>query len=245
MLTAYFDASGSPVESEVLVVAGFIAEANRWIEFEKAWKRVLSSYGVKSLHMKDYTQSFREFAGWDRDEAKRQGFMYSLLRVIEHYYAHSFGCALYRGAYMEANRLYRLDETSTPYGFAGCVCIAKVKEWATTNKQEFRDILFLFEDGDLGKGNLAKRAGEAFGVNPIFRPKTDSCVFEAADLLAYEQFKAHKLRFSAADLKLDWKMARHPFKTLFEFRGGKEWVFADTQKLLNNCAATGIPERSS
>jgi hypothetical protein len=53
MFTIYFDASGAPDNNAALSVAGFIAKADQWIEFEKNWNDALRAYGVSEMHMKN------------------------------------------------------------------------------------------------------------------------------------------------------------------------------------------------
>ena len=46
--SAYFDESGTKVDTVAVVVAGFIASAEQWIAFERDWKHILSMFGVSS-----------------------------------------------------------------------------------------------------------------------------------------------------------------------------------------------------
>jgi hypothetical protein len=71
MFTVYFDESGSPDDTAALVVAGFVAQSEQWIEFERNWSTVLSVFGVSSIHMKDFAHSVREYSSWKGDD--RQG----------------------------------------------------------------------------------------------------------------------------------------------------------------------------
>ena len=65
--TAYFDGSGSPHDTPVVTVAGFIATADQWGEFERNWRDACASFGVSALHMRDYAHSRREFENWKGD----------------------------------------------------------------------------------------------------------------------------------------------------------------------------------
>jgi len=53
MFTVYFDESGSPDDTAALVVAGFLASVEQWIEFERNWKQALAAFAVSRLHMKE------------------------------------------------------------------------------------------------------------------------------------------------------------------------------------------------
>ncbi|HXX17022.1 MAG TPA: hypothetical protein VEJ47_19125 [Candidatus Eremiobacteraceae bacterium] len=92
MFSAYFDASGHPNNTSVLAVAGFIADADQWIEFDRNWKEVLNrpDFGISSLHMKDFCHSTGEFAAWRNDEQRRRAFLSALIEIIKIRVRHSF-----------------------------------------------------------------------------------------------------------------------------------------------------------
>jgi hypothetical protein len=75
----YLDESGSPDDTTAVVVAGFLASLEQWIEFERNWKEAVASFGVTALHMRDFAHSNREFAAWKYDEQKRQRFLSRLI----------------------------------------------------------------------------------------------------------------------------------------------------------------------
>jgi hypothetical protein len=74
MFTAYFDGSGSPDDTQVLAVAGFIASTEQWVEFERNWEEVLSRFDAPPLHMRHFAHSIKEFADWKGDEDRRRFF---------------------------------------------------------------------------------------------------------------------------------------------------------------------------
>jgi len=83
MLRAYLDDSGKagdPYETSV-VVAGAIADVNKWDSLDEEWKAVLRRYGVAELHMKDFSHCQGEFKGWD--EYKRRTFLKKLCPIVD------------------------------------------------------------------------------------------------------------------------------------------------------------------
>jgi hypothetical protein len=110
MFTAYFDASGSPDQTEVLTVAGFIAPVEQWLFFEKDWKEVLARYGVSSLHMKEFAHSRGEFCSWKDDKIKRQSFLSLLIATIRSRVHHSFVASIYLPDYRSNDEKYCLSE---------------------------------------------------------------------------------------------------------------------------------------
>jgi hypothetical protein len=60
-LIAAFDASGK-AESEVVVVAGFIASQNDWSDFSARWVERLKQDELEYFHMVDFAASRRQFA---------------------------------------------------------------------------------------------------------------------------------------------------------------------------------------
>jgi hypothetical protein len=53
MFTAYFDASGEIIQANRLVMAGFIAHADSWVEWEKEWLERLAKDDLTYLHMNE------------------------------------------------------------------------------------------------------------------------------------------------------------------------------------------------
>jgi hypothetical protein len=116
MFTVYFDASGHPDRLDVLSVAGFIADAAQWKEFERNWQEILnrSDFQVSSLHMRDFCHSTGEFASWKGDEQRRRNFLTALIGTIKARVRHSFAHSMYIPDYREVDKQYKLSETIAP-----------------------------------------------------------------------------------------------------------------------------------
>jgi hypothetical protein len=182
----FFDGSGSPDDTVAIVVAGFVAKAEQWIEFERNWSECLRKFGVSSLHMKDFAHSRGEFSTWKEDEERRRRFLGWLIGVILTRVQHSFASAVVMDDYRRVDSRYCLSEFAKPYALAGCTCIAKVGKWAERWLKSSDEIAYVFEDGDKDKGDLIRCTEKNFKTTPQVLGKEKTSAFQAADLLAYE-----------------------------------------------------------
>jgi hypothetical protein len=189
MFTAYFDASGTTHSTERLVMGGFIASADPWVDFEKEWIVRLKKDGLNILHMK-------ELGRWD--PIKKQRLIDDLCAIVA---AH----ASYRIAVIVINHkinqhLSGADQKkwhTQAYSYAGRTCAKEVRIWASKWKGPMPELIY--EKGDTGQPDL-RRLLEGKGGYPNFqfRPKKDHrdkksgnlivgpVPLQAADLLAYE-----------------------------------------------------------
>jgi hypothetical protein len=189
--TAYFDGSGSPHDTPEVTVAGFIAAADQWGEFERNWRDACASFGVSALHMRDYAHSRREFENWKGDNLRRARFIERLVNVISTRVRNSFASVVVMKDYREMASEYR-GLRMKPYTLAGSTCIDKVRRRARRKSVDESTIIYVFENGDADQGEFCEQAKLHLKVTPTFLPKEDSVAFQAADLLAYEYLKANK-----------------------------------------------------
>jgi hypothetical protein len=248
MFTTYFDASGSPddVRTAAVVVAGFVATAEQWIEFDRNWNDALSRFHVSALHMKDYAHSRRDYADWEKDQGKRQEFLAALINIVCTRMRHSFVSAVMLDGYRRLNQKYYLEECVKPYSIAGNTCIAKVKRWADTQGIPQDQIAYFFEDGDADKGDFMQHAKRSHGFTPLFLPKTRSVAFQAADLLAYEHLLANTKIYKSGSGTVSFRELRYPLKALDKIPngdGGEDWGVHDDELLERHCKESGIPAR--
>jgi hypothetical protein len=71
VLKAFFDDSGTHLESDVAVMAGLIAPEDEWATLETEWRIALDDLGIRKMHMASCENARRDFAGWDRDRRDR------------------------------------------------------------------------------------------------------------------------------------------------------------------------------
>ncbi len=222
MFTTAFDAGGSKDDQDFIVLAGFIAPADAWIEFDRYWRDRLAQEGLNYFHMVDFAQFAGEFkVGWRDNEPRRRALLRNLIELIERYASRKFGAvvpieAFKRQSPPEGWETYDL----CPYSLAAMHTAANVMRWCIRDgSPQFENISFIFEDGDTGgKGRVEKQFKVNLDMRPLFKPKKDTpnnktgmikpmwTPLHAADFLAYEVFKFCK-EFQAGKLtteKLRW-----------------------------------------
>jgi hypothetical protein len=149
--------------------------------------------------MVDFAQNVRQFSkGWKNNEPRRRKLLSDLMEIIWRYAYRRFGCVIENKLLVEKlpkdqRGAYYLDA----YSLAGRDCAAQVSKWCKTEKIT-GPVQFVFEDGDLGKGNLIKRFEADLYPSPAFKYKKDTKTqvelvpaftpLQAADFLAYEVF---------------------------------------------------------
>ena len=225
MFTGYFDASGHPDNTDSLVVAGFVSPVRQWIKFDKAWQAVLDEYKVSSLHMKHFAHSRGEFACWKHDDLKRSSFLKALINVLKHTVSYSFASGIDMVAYRN-QKVTSIDSRLSPYALGGLTVIDKALHWSENLSISRRDLRFVFEDGDKGKGNLLDLSSMRFQISPSFEPKDFHKAFQAADLLAYEVFQTQgKITKIDDSEKIAFDSLRKPFQSLHDLPGSDKWSF--------------------
>ncbi len=167
MFTFYGDVSGS-TNTPVLTAAGFIATPQQWIKLERRWKQIMTEYGVNELHMKDYAHSRGEYQSWNGQEDRRRKFLSALIGEIAPRVRHSFASSVYIPHYKEVDAKYGLREVVSPLALAGCTIVAKVFRWAEYHSISRSEIAFIFEDGDVDKGDFMDRCKRVYGFFPHF-----------------------------------------------------------------------------
>lgn len=245
--SAYFDESGSKEDTIAVVVAGFVAQAEQLIAFERDWKRILTMFGVSSLHMKNFAHSTGEFASWKGNEEKRRDFLSRLIGITKIRAQHSFAVAVLMDDYRKVDGKYKLHETIAPYTIAARTCVGKVEEWGNKMGVDLEHIAFFFEDGPEDKGDLMRRLKRDGKKAPVFLGKEECVVFQAADMLAYEHLLSNK-QFLAGKIK-EFENLRHPLKALNEIPNGgpmaTDWGLFHEGNLEEACVKLDLPSRDS
>jgi hypothetical protein len=116
----------------------------------------------------------------------------------------------------------------------GCTCISKVQRWASRKQVDPAKIAYLFEDGDLDRGQLAEVAKRYQKVNPIFLTKEESVAFQAADLLAYEYLKGNKKIYTSGLDSISVSELRAPLRALEKIPNGEDaddWGIHDSNSM--------------
>jgi hypothetical protein len=185
-------------------VCGYVASVAQWERFEIDWRCCLAKYDITAFHMKTFSQSVGEFAKWkDRKwEQTRIEFMAEAAAIVREYVRHGFISMLSDSVFEAVNQRYRLREAcGNPYGVTGRVCADMMRSWHLHTHGDVRDLEYVFEKRNKGKGTLSRAMTGLFPAlpDPIFKPGKDEkpspkcpdgirgvVQLQAADYLAYE-----------------------------------------------------------
>ena len=192
--TAYFDASGHPSQGKFLVVAGYVSTVDDWLELERDWNKVLKWAKVKQFHMTDFINCEGEFKNkkWERPEL-RTTFLGKLANVTKSHVDYSINVMVDLADWNSVNGEYCLAENRLrPYSVCGRTCVKIVHEWCDKNRINRSHVRFIFEDGDLHKGDLIQRVQCDHGFIPIFEKKNYVTSFQPCDFIAWECNKAER-----------------------------------------------------
>jgi hypothetical protein len=238
VFNVYFDASGTPGDCDAVVVAGFVAKSEQWIEFEHNWQDTLRAYSVSRLHMREYAHSIGEFSSWRDDKKKRGRFLERLVSIIKTRTLHGFVTSVMMDAYREVDRRYCLSETHRPLALAGTACVEKVRRWAAQRSIPQGTIAYIFEDGDKDKSHLTGSIERHFRFTPIYAKKEESCALQAADLLAYEHLLANRKIYKSGPGTLGLSDMRRSLQALDDIphgKDGEDWGVFDIGSLEAQC----------
>jgi len=195
--TLYLDAAGGK-DHGFIVVAGYLSTFEKWVSFATKWNLHLAAYDIPYFHMKEFSQSTGAFAGWNHQEDRRRSFLSKAAGIIEKHVERSFGCIVEFDTFERVNKRYGLNDIAgVPYSLAGINCVAKAG-----NALLGRNVAYVFEDGDKGKGELMRIMGQEGYPSPCFGPSRDIqkngrvvkgiVQLQAADFAAYELRKVFK-----------------------------------------------------
>jgi hypothetical protein len=189
LFTAYFDASRSE-DSRVTTVAGFVSRLTKWERFEDQWKSILSKANpnVSMFHMTDFVSSRNGWEAWKgkANTERRHVFFEQLLTCIAANTNKGFAASVPKENFNFKNSTHRLAETlGEEYAVCAFFCLGKLQYWAEKKQIDYRNILCMFEDGDLGQGDMISKA-RGYGFNAIPQRKVDIRCFDACDLAAWK-----------------------------------------------------------
>jgi len=255
MITAYFDASGSPSHTPVMSLGGLVSTAEKWIAFSDQWEACLEAIGASALHMREFAHSEGEFSSWKNDEPRRRRFLNGLMWAIENHVEYSVACSVSMKDYRAIDTRYRLTEFMKPYTLVASTCASAIIPWAKHKRQEPRDIVYIFEKGDVDQDDVRRCWDSQFlsyGISPIFLKKEDklpaseACApirpFEAADLITYENFKAN-MTIEGRPEEIFFNALRKPLQRLYQLPGAKEWQRFELGELEAVCSRYNVSER--
>lgn len=255
MIAAYFDGSGDPSDTPVVSLAGLVSTAEKWVAFSNQWEECLEAFGVSALHMREFAHSEGEFSSWRKDEPRRRRFLNGLIYAIESHIEYSVASSVSMRDYRAIDAKYRLSEFMKPYTFLASTCASAIIPWTTQTQRALGDIVYIFEKGDADQEDVRRCWDSQFpsyGISPIFRNKKDRQPgsevsapirpLEAADLVAYENFKVNST-LEKHDEDIFFDELRRPLQRLFQLPGAKDWQRAGLDVLAELCSRWKVPER--
>jgi hypothetical protein len=187
--SCHFDASGDE-RTPILVVAGFIAEAQAWADWEGEWLARLQADGLAHFHSK-------ELRDWSKP--KKERLINDLSEIIRNNAASKIGVAVV-DQHLQAtfSEQERKKWRFKAYSLAGRTAAREARIWADRWSGPMPELVF--ERGDRSPGYLTHLMESQGYPRPIFKSKktfTDKQTgvvhqavipFQAADLLAHEIF---------------------------------------------------------
>jgi len=178
MFTAYFDDSGHEDDQLLVVVAGFIASAEAWKEFESLWIPALrrhsmpEAFDLPYLHVNEINRKIRfcrqhETCEDHWTELRRKQVFKELIEIIRKNVSRKFACVVVNAGMTNLSEEMKDDCLITAYSAAGRACVAKLREFAFFDRIPYEPRL-VFEDGSKGKGKLIDRLKRDCTQEPNF-----------------------------------------------------------------------------
>jgi hypothetical protein len=148
MLAGYFDESGTHGrDSNTVVVAGYVSDADKWVKFDEEWQQALQDYSITHFHMKDYALGSRHYR-WGK---KREPRFSRLQAITRRAVMVGIGVVLDKPAWSRhvvTPKDHRYFGTSV-YDFCATAMLGMVAGWA--NDAEINEgIAYTFERGACG-----------------------------------------------------------------------------------------------
>jgi uncharacterized protein DUF3800 len=192
--TVYLDESGTHAGSKAVVVAGYMAVADAWIEFEPEWRSCLDEYGIGSFHMTDFANRTAPFNGWS--EEARTNCYERLTSIISKYAWGGYCIVIPMDRYKRAVTPGARRILGGPYGLAAMRCFFEVAD-SLGEVDPAAVVAYVMDGGVKGRGQLLK----AYDLNKSqsewrilslrFEDHRRFAPLQAADILAYEIYREY------------------------------------------------------
>jgi hypothetical protein len=244
MYTAYYERAEAHDDSLAVVVAGFVATNEQWVEFERKWNDTLKQFGISLFQMRDFSHSLREFSAFKQRQEDRQRLLRQLLSNIILRVTYSVGHAFLMADYRKVNSMYALDYRFPPYALAGRSCIARINLWAEKLGIPKEQIQHVFEDGAPVRGRLCDGVLRDHEMKLSFKKKDECVELQAAELLASEKLAGNRGIFDNGIV--DFKKLDFPLRQLRGLvRDPLDWGTYTQENLEEFCMSAQIPRRES
>jgi len=249
--TSYCDAAGGK-DHGFIVVSGWFASVETWERFEVNWRLFLASYDVPYFHMKEYAHSTGPFEKWKGQEGTRRNFLDQAVRIIAECKALPTASIVDHATFDRVNERYALVEKfANPYVLAARTCIADVYKHLKAEGRGREYAEHIFEDGDVGQGELLRVMKEAKLPQPIFKPSRDRIGADGMTLrgiipLQAADFPAYEIRKAMVDVGdgADPSLYRRSLRALVNSAVPPgTWGIYSEKNLIDVCENMKIPKR--
>ena len=194
MFTCYFDDAGGKDHGFILV-AGYVANLQRWQQFESDWRIFLASYNLPYLHMKTFAHSNPPYMHLKGKDGTRSKILGDAAAIIGSTVEQGFSVMLSYQTFEKVCREFELDTVvSSPYALVGRSCIASANVWRGYPVRRQFEMEYIFDQDGEDIGGLLGMVNNWSPKLPlpIFKPSRDMngqngvVQLQAADYLAYE-----------------------------------------------------------
>jgi hypothetical protein len=177
--SVYLDVSGHPSSTPSLVVAGFLASVQDWLEFEPDWNATLKDNGLDPVfHMNQFEYDHK-------NDPDRTAKLKALIDVIIRHVKLPLLSGIDMDGYRHVNKKFLLEEEiGKPYSIAARYVTKLLKERKSDFGYPERTVIFT-ERGTLHEGDMKECFIRNGLPEPINVPK-ELPPAQAADLFAWE-----------------------------------------------------------
>ena len=191
MLVCYLDDSGNK-NDPISTLAGYIAPAHNWRDFEVRARELFESIELPYLHTVDLHRREGEFAGWTREQTAE--FVEIFYRVLDHHAYAGFEFSVLKSTFETNKSVYNVEHQSSPFGFCLHGIVNRlVKDEGVMDVLALPNVSlsFVVESGNGNEGDIHRRFNNIQKQDPErfasirFEPKKEKIALQAADFLAY------------------------------------------------------------
>ena len=195
MLMAYLDDSQAPDDAPLYVIAGYVATATQWDQFEHAWSRFLALEGVECWSMRKFAQRKPPF-DWD-DQRRKRAHQNAIKIVNDHTLFAAYG-AVASDEYHAIVPTHVRKKLGHEYPLCYQLCLMSLLDKLAGDRKDppLEQVLVVLDQGNKVYGKVQARH-ELMRKYPLVlgrrrlshlfqEDKRKLLGLQAADLLAYE-----------------------------------------------------------
>lgn len=190
-LACYLDDSGNKNDS-ISTLAGYIAPADNWRDFEYCARNLFKSIDLPYLHTVDLYMRRGEFKGWTREQTAE--FANAFYKILDQHAYAGFEFSVLRSTFEARKSVHNVEHQSSSFGFCLRGIVDRlVKDEGVKDALGLPDVnlSFVVESGNKNEGDIRRRFNNIQKQDPerfesiIFKPKKERIALQAADFLAY------------------------------------------------------------